>query len=232
MKVLITGAAGGIGSAAAAAFENAGHSVLRHDVRAGSAIDISGNLLDPTTLATLAQRCQDEGIDAVAAAHGLSGPGDLSSIATADIVRTMRVNTSSVIALYEALAPQLHARRGVFVAVSSQAGLEGEAGNAIYCASKFALVGWARGLAGTARAPRLRVLCPGMTETPLLTDGLKGMAASLGLTYEEFLEHRLSTVPVGRVGRPAELGRAAVWLTEIETQACVIAAITGGATYE
>ena len=231
MKVLITGAAGGIGSAAAAAFERAGHSVLRHDLRADPSTDIAGDLLDPAVLASVAELTKKEDVGAIVAAHGVPGSGELHTMSAEAIMRIMSANTSSVIGLYEELAHQLQPG-SVFVAVSSQAGLVGEAGNAVYCASKFALIGWARGLAATLEAPRMRVLCPGMTETPLLVAGLEGMAEAQGRSYDDFLQLRLSAVPLGRLGRASEIGRAAVWLSELQTPACVVAAITGGATFE
>jgi NAD(P)-dependent dehydrogenase (short-subunit alcohol dehydrogenase family) len=228
MRVLITGAAGGIGSATAGVFEREGHDVLRHDVRDDGRMDISGDLLTQDTLDAVRRLCEERDVDAVVAAHGLAGAGELATITTAQILRIMRVNTTSVVGLYDAVAPWLGERDGAFVAVSSQAGLVGEAQNAVYSASKFALVGWARALAKTGSAPRMRVVCPGMIETPLLVAAFEGMAADLGVTFEDVLARRLAAVPNRRLGRPEEIGRASLWLAELTTPACVVAAVTGG----
>jgi NAD(P)-dependent dehydrogenase (short-subunit alcohol dehydrogenase family) len=228
MKVLVTGAAGGIGSATAASFESAGHVVLRHDVRPDERMDIAGDLLSPETLAAVRNLCEREDVDVVVAAHGLAGPGELATITTEQILRIMRVNTTSVIGLYDAVSAPLHARGGAFVGVSSQAGLVGEAQNAVYSASKFALVGWARALAKTDSAPRMRLVCPGIIDTPLLKAAFEGMAADLGVTFDDVLARRLGSVPNARLGRPEEIGRASRWLAELTTSACVVAAVTGG----
>jgi NAD(P)-dependent dehydrogenase (short-subunit alcohol dehydrogenase family) len=233
VKALVTGAAGGIGSAVAEAFEKSGHGVLRQDLRApddGSEDFVVGNLADDGVLAELTRRVREEQVDCVVAAHGVAGAVDLRSISAEQTRFVMTANTVSVLRLYEAVAPVLRERSGAFVMVASQAGLVGEANNGVYCASKLALVGWARALARTdgGAAPRLRVLCPGATETRLLVEAFQGMADSAGKSYEEILGAREAAIPGGRLGRPAELGAAAVWLAGLTTPSCIVAAVTGG----
>ena len=164
MRALVTGASGGIGSAVAEAFRQGGHGVLRQDLRAPAdlraptdAADgfVVGNLVDDDVLAELTRRVEQERVDCVVAAHGVAGAVDLRSISPEQTRFVMTANTISVLKLYDAVAPTLRARSGVFVMVASQAGLVGEANNGVYCASKFALVGWAR-----ARAPCRRGGCP------------------------------------------------------------------------
>lgn len=232
MRVLVTGASGGIGSATARVFETAGHTVLRHDVRPAIGIDIAGDLLQGEALEEVKALCKRTAVDTVVTAHGLAGPSSLPNASTDLIHRTMRINTISVIALYDALQQDLVDRAGAFVAISSQAGLHAEAQNAIYSASKFAVVGWAEATSRLPVRPRMRVICPGMTETPLLVSGLQGMATAAGVTYEQFLAMRLEYTPLGRLGRPEEIGQAALWAAELETDRCVVAAITGGAAFE
>ncbi len=233
MRALVTGAAGGIGSAVAEAFENGGHGVLRQDLRApadGPEEFVVGNLADNDVLAELTRRVETEQIDCVVAAHGVAGAVDLRNISAERTRFVMTANTVSVLKLYEAVAPVLRERSGAFVVVASQAGLVGEANNGVYCASKFALVGWARAQAraDAGAAPRLRLLCPGATETRLLVDAFQGMADSAGTSYEEVLGAREAAIPGGRLGRPAELGAAAVWLAGLTTSSCIVAAVTGG----
>lgn len=230
MKALVTGAAGGIGSAVAAAFVERGHTALRHDVRPSDEMDVVGDLLDDGVRAALRTFVHDNEVDCVVAAHGLAGSAMLSGSDHALVERIMRVNTVSVMRLYDAVADELAERDGVFVMLSSQAGLVGEAQNGVYSASKFALVGWARELARdlSARHPRLRVLCPGITETPLLVDAFRGMAAASGRTYDDVLATRLAQVPGGRLARPAEIGRAGVWLAELQRRDVVVTAVNGG----
>lgn len=233
MTALITGAAGGIGSAVANAFEDSGERVVRHDLRAPEAPDgtyLTGNLLDDDVLTSIERHVNDEGVTTVVAAHGVAGAQAISSISAEYARFVMSANTVSVLRLYDAVAPALAQRSGVFVAVASQAGLVGEANNGVYCASKFALVGWAKALdrAPFESRPRVRLLCPGATQTPLLVDAFRGMADSAGVQYEDVLASRLAQIPAGRLGRTEDLGAAAVWLAALPTRRSVIAAVTGG----
>ncbi len=228
MRALVTGAAGGIGSAIASSLEANGHSVARHDVRPAAGLSAVGDLLDPDALSEVEDLVDTEGVDCVVSAHGLSGAGALSTITEDEIFTIMRVNTLSVLRLYERVHARLRERDGVFVTVSSQAGLVGEAGNAVYSASKFALVGWARGVSRSPEAPRMRVVCPGMIDTPLLISALEQMAVDTGVSFDDVMKGRLESVPAGRLGAPREIGRAVTWLAELTTPACVVAAVTGG----
>lgn len=228
MSVLVTGAAGGIGSAIAEQFDELGDPVFRHDARAADGMSIVGDLLNAGTLDSIAALVDDERIDTVVAAHGIAGAGTIESITSDTVQRIMDINASSVFALYERINRKLAERGGSFIVVSSQAGLVGEAGNAVYSASKFALIGWARAVSLHAGAPRIRVVCPGMIETPLLVKAFAGNARDLGISYEEVLRDRSKNVPLGRLGRPAEIGRAVLWLAALRTASCIVAPITGG----
>lgn len=232
VSVLVTGGGGGIGSAIARAFEARGQTAIRQDLRDSPEIDAHGDLLDDDNLRQLVDTCRRSELDTVVAAHGIAGAGEIREITSESALRTLRVNTISVLRLYQTLSEMLAARDGSFIVVSSQAGLAGEASNGIYAASKFALVGWAQSISIERGSPRMRVICPGMVETPLLVAGLTGMAEASGTTYERFLAKRLERVPSGRLARPAEIGRTATWMADLRTRRCVVAAATGGETFE
>lgn len=230
MKILVTGALGGIGSAIVRTARGAGHTVYVQDLRSSpdSPADIEGDLNSEAVIDTLRAFCRDNGVDSVVAAHGIAAAGGLDEFDESGTTRVMRVNTLSVFRLYDAVKDLITERDGSFVAVSSQAGIQGEANNGIYCASKFAILGWAKGLKAAGPGPRLRVLCPGATETPLLTAVFEGMAASEGLRYEDILARRSSQVPAGRLGRTDDLGAATLWLLETPAPTYLVAAVTGG----
>lgn len=231
MKAIVTGAAGGIGSAIARALEAAGHGVIRHDVVApdGAGVDEVGDLLDTAHRAHLVERARDEGVDALVLAHGIAAAESLADTSRDLSDRAMRINTLSMLDAFDDFRELLHERDGVFVAISSQAGLVGEGANGPYCASKFAVVGWAKAIAQTdAALPRIRILCPGATETPLLRRAFEGMAAAQGVTYEDVLARRGAAIPAGRLGRTSDLGAAARWLAELPAPGLLIAPVTGG----
>jgi NAD(P)-dependent dehydrogenase (short-subunit alcohol dehydrogenase family) len=66
-----------------------------------------------------------------------------------------------------ATPPLIAQKSGVILFISSIAGLEGYAGEAVYCASKFAQVGFAQALDAELRAHNINVgaICPGGTKT-------------------------------------------------------------------
>ena len=230
MKILVTGAFGGIGSAIVRAARGAGHTVFVQDLKSPSDVpaDIEGDLNSAAVLHSLTKFCRDNEVDSVVAAHGIGVAGGLDEFDASKTARVMSINTLSVFRLYEAVKGLLTERRGSFVAVASQAGLYGEANNGIYSASKFAILGWAKGLKAVGSGPRVRVLCPGATETPLLVSVFEGMAASQGVRYEDVLADRSAQIPAGRLGRPDDIGAAALWLLEVPAPAYLTAAVTGG----
>jgi NAD(P)-dependent dehydrogenase (short-subunit alcohol dehydrogenase family) len=87
-------------------------------------------------------------LDAVVHNAGIAVAGVLEDLFDADIRRVMETNFFGVLALTRALLPTFRAQgHGRIVVVSSQAALAGQPGNSMYCASKWALEGWAESLA-------------------------------------------------------------------------------------
>lgn len=229
MNVLVTGALGGIGRAIVDAFENSGFTVFTQDIRdsAETPVDVVGDLLDPSVLGQLRELAVEKHVRHVVAAHGIASSAPVNATSLDVLSRTMRINTLSFIHLYEALNDVLIDGGGNFVAISSQAGLVGEANNGPYCSSKFALVGWAQGRSNTKDTP-IRILCPGATETPLLMDALQGMADAEGISLDELIRRRNANTAAGRLGKTSEIGQSAHWLSQLSTRKLVVAAVTGG----
>lgn len=87
-------------------------------------------------------------LDAVVHNAGVAVAGVLEDLPDADIRRVMETNFFGVLAVTRALLPTFRAQgHGRIVLVSSQAAFAGQPGNAMYCASKWALEGWAESLA-------------------------------------------------------------------------------------
>lgn len=87
-------------------------------------------------------------LDAVVHNAGIAIAGVLEDLPNAEIRRVMETNFFGVLTLTRALLPTFRAQgHGRIVLVSSQAALAGQPGNSMYCASKWALEGWAESLA-------------------------------------------------------------------------------------
>src|SRR5262245_32185861 len=87
-------------------------------------------------------------IDAVVHNAGVAVAGALEDLPRSEIRRVMETNFFGVLELTRALLPTFRAqRKGRIIIVSSQAGLAGQPANSIYCASKWAVEGWAESIA-------------------------------------------------------------------------------------
>lgn len=239
MTVLVTGASGGIGAAVARRLAHDGRRVLAHDLRVpddgaseeadGDIRRLAGDLRSDDCLDELALLMAQEQVSAVVAAHGVDGSGALASLEPQYVQRVMDINFTAVTRLHAAAQPTLARTGGAFVAVSSANGLLGEAENSAYCASKFALVGWARAITQRLSAGTpVHVICPGCTDTPLLRDGLAGFAAAQGRQTEEVVAEYLQSIPAGRFAAVEEIAGAIACLLELDCERGVVWAVTGG----
>lgn len=230
MSVMITGIAGGIGRAAAEQCH--GLDVIGQDVRLPPAAGpwrqgVPGDVREVQTLEKMRTALNGRPLEHLVLAHGIAGTGPVGEVDTDDIRRIMSVNFESVVGIWDFFRQDLERAGGTLVVIASQAALKAEADNGIYCASKSALLGWARGMESSTTV-RLRVLCPGATETPLLEDALQGMARAQGISYESMLARRNRAVPAGRLGSTEEMGAAVRWLMGLRTPRLITAAVTGG----
>ena len=87
-------------------------------------------------------------LDAVVHNAGVSAAGAFEDLPSFEIRRVMETNFFGVLELTKALLPVFRAKRdGRIILVSSEAAFMGQPANSIYCASKWALEGWAESLA-------------------------------------------------------------------------------------
>ena len=87
-------------------------------------------------------------LDAVVHNAGVAAGGAFEDLPDAELRRVMETNFFGVLALTRALLPTFRAQRtGRIVVVSSESAFAGQPANSIYCASKWAVEGWAESLA-------------------------------------------------------------------------------------
>jgi short-subunit dehydrogenase len=87
-------------------------------------------------------------LDAVVHNAGVAAAGALEDVPESELRRVMETNFFGVLELTRTLLPTFRAqRRGRIVIVSSEAAFMGQPTNSIYCASKWAVEGWAEAIA-------------------------------------------------------------------------------------
>jgi NAD(P)-dependent dehydrogenase (short-subunit alcohol dehydrogenase family) len=228
--VLMTGAAGGIGAAAVRAFAQAGHAVVAADRdRAslerleGAELSIEVDVADPGAVAAMVDeaRRRFDAFDVVCTNAGVFVGPERPLAETSDeaIDALIAVNLRGVVNVLRATIP--HVRDGgAIILTSSISGLQAHPGGVVYAATKTAQLGLARSLAAelSDRRIRVNVIAPGTIVTPMATEAhspeqLAGFAASN---------------PLGRLGQPADIAQAFVFLAEAAYVNGVVLRVDGG----
>jgi 3-hydroxybutyrate dehydrogenase len=233
----VTGGGRGIGRAVAAALARAGAAVtvigrteapLREAVAAGDAAGCG--VADVTDVVEVKRQ-----MTAAEAARGpiailINNAGSVESgpfiKADPSVFRAMwDVHLMGAVYATQAVLPGMIERGfGRIVNVASTAGLKGYAYVSAYCAAKHALVGLTRALAAetAARGVTVNAVCPGYTDTDLVRDSIKSVAAKTGRPQADVLAEYQKDAPIGRLIRPEEVAAAVVYLCSPEA-----AAVTG-----
>ena len=111
---------------------------------------------------------------------------------------------------------------GKIITISSGAGKRGIARYAVYCASKFALVGFTQALAQEMAAYRVNVnaICPGLVDTERV-DFIAAALAAEGESAEEhravMVQERSTRVPMGRIAQGDDIANMAAFLASAES---------------
>lgn len=228
---LITGAASGIGRAGAKLFAERGAMVVAVDIdRSGldsvvheiadagkQAISITADLSCPDEAEAMVHEAaaKSGGLDLLWSNAGQSGPLEVDRFDSALYASTLNLNFTAAVRASTAAIGYLRTRGGGSILfTSSTSGLVGSPKYAIYSATKFALVGYAKTLAQQLASDgiRVNVICPGPVRTPLV-DKLVGDPDGGGKQYQEWL---VSAVPMARAAEPIEIAHAACWLASNE----------------
>lgn len=230
--VLITGAAKGIGRAAAESFAAEGAKLALLDIDAEALADLSGALdtETATAVADLSTKAGvEEGIAAALAPHGGAvdvlvnnvGAGYVRGFDDLDDEewqRTFELNLFSYVRAIRTVLPTMRERGGVIVNNASDLAKQPEAVPIDYSVSKAAVLGLTKALA-RAEAPKIRInaVAPGPIWTPFWTKP-GGFADTMGEVHgmppQEAVEHELSLrqLPLDRLGTPEEVAPVIVFL--------------------
>lgn len=124
--------------------------------------------------------------------------------------RIINLNFKGVLYTCRAVLPRMAERRGgKVINIASDAGRAGSSGEAVYAGTKGAVIAFSKTIAREmARyGVTVNVVCPGLTETPLL----QGMRAE-SARNEKVLDAVTRAIPLGRVGTPEDIAAAVVYL--------------------
>jgi NAD(P)-dependent dehydrogenase (short-subunit alcohol dehydrogenase family) len=223
---LVTGGAGGIGRATALLFAREGAAVAITDInqQAGQAVareivHQGGRALFVPADVTRADDCRDVvertlrefgGIHVLFNNAGIIRRASVIELSEEDWDRVMAVNVKSMFLMSRQVIPIMSAAGGgSIINMASGWGLVGGPRAAAYCASKGAVVLLTKAMAVDHGGHKIRVncICPGDTDTNML----RHEAQQLGESEKQFLTEAAKR-PLGRVGKPEEIARAALYL--------------------
>ncbi|PTU76186.1 SDR family oxidoreductase [Pseudomonas mangrovi] len=194
-RVLLTGASGGIGLAAAWRLAEAGARLLLVARRCealrplaerfpGRITLLRADLTDPAGRAAIAAEAERlGGIEVLINAAGIGHFGAFEQLDEADIAALMQLNVTATLQLTRLLLPQLQRQpQALLVNVGSIFGSIGHPGFAAYCASKFALHGFSQALRRELADGPVRVLhfAPRATRTSMNSAPAQALNEALG----------------------------------------------------
>ncbi|TVR70033.1 MAG: SDR family oxidoreductase [Sphaerobacteraceae bacterium] len=221
---IVTGAASGIGAASARLFASEGASVALADrdhekmdetVReindaGGQAIGIGTDVGNEASIQRMVEQTVEEfgKLHIMYANAGISGRFDLETVNAEDFDRVMHVNLRGPFLCAKYAVPKIaDSGGGSVIFTASELALVGSPGASVYSASKAGLIGMARGLALDYADANIRFncICPGAVDTPMLWGEEKGERDAIEADIS-------SRMPLGRVGKPEEIARSALYL--------------------
>jgi NAD(P)-dependent dehydrogenase (short-subunit alcohol dehydrogenase family) len=221
---LVTGASSGIGRATAIRLARGGAKValVARDVGqlhrlanelGGSTVAeaIPADLMKLDERETAVPRCIARWgrLDILVNSAGIIGSGTLETTSRERWTEMLEINLLATAELMRAALPHLEATRGCVVNISSVAGLRSFPGLVAYCVSKAAVDQLTRcaALELGPKGVRVNAVNLGVVVTELHRRG--GMSEQ---AYAAFLEHSITTHPIGRVGQAREAAEAIVFL--------------------
>jgi NAD(P)-dependent dehydrogenase (short-subunit alcohol dehydrogenase family) len=213
-RVLVTGAASGIGQAMARTFHGHGATVILADRDADGLAAMKDELsgsnaiifdqADPASIREMAAQAGE--VDVLLNNAGVVWAGPFEEMPEDEIDRVVTINFLGPVKVARAIAPGMLARgSGVIVNTSSQLAFHGSAERAVYASTKAGLSQFTKSTASewAGRGVRVVAIGPGRTRTNINKHMLQGPGQ---------MEAALKTIPLGRLAEAHEMARLALLL--------------------
>ena len=216
-KVLITGAASGIGTACAHRFHEEGARLCLVDLCArpvqiddfgSGTVYLQADVSRAAGQADIAAHIEDQGIDVLINNAGITRDASLAKMTMADWDDVLRVNLTAVFRLCQIAAAAMKPRgSGVIINAASVVAHYGNFGQSNYVATKAGVIGLTKTLAKELGKYGIRVnaIAPGFIETPMVAK-----------IPEKVLAEIREKPPLRRLGRPEEAAAAYAFLASEE----------------
>ena len=231
---LVTGAASGIGEAAARALVDLGATVWLADINAEAAKNAAAPMggrsvhldvadADSWTKAVAEVTAASGPISVLVNNAGIFTPGGLEVLGEAEFRHTFDVNVVGAFLGMKAVVDSMKASGGgSIVNVSSSAGLVGVKDAIAYSPSKWAVRGLTRSAALDLAPHSIRVnsVHPGLTDTPIFT----GFPS-------EVIDMMTAALPMPRLGRPEEIAAVIAFLASDKASFCTGSEFTADGGY-
>lgn len=224
---IVTGGAGGIGSAIAARLAAEGACVVVSDVnesaaqavveairsQGGNALAVAADIAQGEACRALVETVAGQfgRIDILVNNAGINRRGNLLALSEEDWHISFAINLDSMFHLCRAVLPgMIEAGAGAIVNTASQWGLYPAPGHIAYNVTKAAVASFTQNLARDYAPHNIRVngVCPGEIHTPMLEAGVR----RAGKTIADLD----SKVPLGRIGKPEEVAALVAFLASDE----------------
>jgi NAD(P)-dependent dehydrogenase (short-subunit alcohol dehydrogenase family) len=231
---LVTGAATGIGAATADVLEARGYAVARNHLPGQRVTGYSAeaDVSDPAAVGRMVENVtRDLGpVDVLVANAAHMVMGEIGEVGASEFWRVVDTNLTGTFSCIRACGPGMAERGfGRIVSVTSGWGITGWPRATAYSASKAGIVSLTKAVARELgpRGVTVNAVAPGIVDTPQLQVD----ADDAGVPLAEMIERYAGHVPLGRVGRPAEIAAVIAHLASDEAGTITgqIVSVNGGA---
>jgi NAD(P)-dependent dehydrogenase (short-subunit alcohol dehydrogenase family) len=222
---LVTGGATGIGLAitkslvaAGARVTIASRNIERVNAVAAELEGVDGVALDVTNPKDISAVFEQSGpVDILVNNAGIAFATPFEKTSIEQWSNVMAVNLTGVFLCTQAVLASMRERdRGRIINIASIAGLKGAPYISAYAASKHGLIGMTRSLALELAATGITAncVCPGFTDTAMVSDAITNITSKTGRSDAEALAELVKTNPQRRLIAPEEVADTVLWLCQ------------------